>query len=85
MNTIKEAQSTQLILISKNQNNEESKKLLIDFAIYFNNWSLARDNIRGLIGSNPSREICLFMSEIELGEFNNIQKSEKYFKNYLKL
>jgi len=63
-------------LISKNQNNEESKKLLVDFAIYFNNWGLARDNIKGLIGSNPSREICLFMSEIELGEFNDIQKSE---------
>jgi HemY protein len=63
-------------LISKNKNNEESKKLLIDFAIYFNNWGMARDNIMGLIGSNPSREICLFMSEIELGEFNDIQKSE---------
>jgi HemY protein len=63
-------------LISKNQNNEESKKLLIDFAIYFNNWSIARDNIKGLIGTNPSREICLFMSDIELGEFSDIQKSE---------
>ena len=63
-------------LISKNQNNEESKKLLIDFAIHFNKWGIARDNIKGLIGSNPSREICLFMSEIELGEFNDIQKSE---------
>ena len=63
-------------LISKNQNNEESKKLLVDFAIYFNNWGLARDNIKGLIGSSPSREVCLFMSEIELGEFNDIQKSE---------
>jgi HemY protein len=63
-------------LVSKNQNNEESKKLLIDFAIYSNNWSIARDNIKGLIGSNPSREICLFMSDIELGEFNDIQKSE---------
>ena len=63
-------------LISKNQNNEESKKLLVDFAIYFNNWSIARNNIKGLIGSNPSKEICLFMSEIELGEFNDIQKSE---------
>ena len=63
-------------LISKNQNNEESKKILIDFAIYFNNWSIARDNIKGLIGSNPSKEICLFMSEIELGESNDIQKSE---------
>ncbi len=64
------------IIISKNQSNEESKKLLIDFAIYFNDWSVARDNIKGIIGSNPSREICLFMSEIELGEFNDIQKSE---------
>ncbi|MDC0625113.1 hypothetical protein OAP76_05550 [Alphaproteobacteria bacterium] len=63
-------------LVSKNHNNEESKKLLIDFAIYSNNWSIARDNIKGLIGSNPSREVCLFMSEIELGEFNDIQKSE---------
>ena len=63
-------------LISKNQNNEESKKLLIDFAIYFNNWDMARDNIKGLIGSNPSREICLLMSKIELGESNDIQKSE---------
>ena len=63
-------------LISKNQNNEESKKLLIDFAIYLNHWGIARENIKGLIGSNPSREICLFMSEIELGEFNDIQKSE---------
>ena len=63
-------------LISKNHNNEESKKLLIDFAIYLNNWGIARENIKGLIGSNPSREVCLFMSEIELGEFNDIQKSE---------
>ena len=64
--------------IAKNRNNEESKKLLVDFAIYFNKWSVARENIEGLIGSNPSREICLFMSEIELGEFNDIQKSESW-------
>ena len=63
-------------IISKNQNSEESKKLLIDFAIYLNQWSLAREQIKGLIGSNPSREICFFMSEIELGEHNDIQKSE---------
>ena len=37
---------------------------------------MARDNIKALIGSSPSREICLFMSDIELGEFNDIQKSE---------
>jgi len=61
---------------AKNINNEESKKLLIDFAIYLSEWSVARENIKELIGPNPSREICLFMSEIELGEFNDIQKSE---------
>ncbi len=65
-------------IVSKNQNNDESKKLLVDFAIYFNAWSIARENIKGLIGSNPSREICKFMSEIELGEFNDIQKSESW-------
>jgi HemY protein len=74
-NKINEIEFIQRI-VSKNQNNEESRKLLIDFAIYFNNWSTARDNINGLIGPNPSREICLFMSDIELGEFNDIQKSE---------
>ena len=49
---------------------------MIDFAIYFNQWSIARENIKGLIGINPTKEICLFMSDIELGEFNDIQKSE---------
>ena len=63
-------------IIVKNKDNEESKKLLIEFAIYFNEWGLARENIKGLVGSNPTREVCLFMSEIELGEFNDIQKSE---------
>ena len=62
--------------VEKNLSNDESKKLLVDFAIYFNEWSIARENIKGLIGANPSREICLFMSEIELGELNDIQKSE---------
>jgi uncharacterized membrane-anchored protein len=62
--------------IAKNINNEDSKKLLIDFAIYFNEWSIARENIKGMIGFNPSKEVCLFMSEIELGEFNDIQKSD---------
>ena len=63
-------------IITKNINHNESKKILIDFAIHFSEWSIARENIKGLIGTNPSKEICLFMSEIELGEFNDIQKSE---------
>ena len=62
--------------IVKNKDNEESRKLLVEFAIYLNKWTIARDNLKGLIGPNPSREVCLFMSEIELGEFNDIQKSE---------
>jgi len=42
----------------------------------FSEWEIARENIRGLVGTNPTREVCLFMSEIELGELNDIQKSE---------
>jgi len=65
-------------IVDKNINNSESKKLLVDFAIYLNQWSMARNNIKGLIGTNPSQEICLFMADIELGEFNDIQKSESW-------
>lgn len=62
--------------VAKNIKNQESKKILVDFAIYFNEWSTARENIKGLIGIKPTKEICQFMSDIELGEFNDIQKSE---------
>ena len=65
-------------IIDKNINNIESKKLLVDFAIYLNQWNIARNNIKGLIGANPTQEICLFMADIELGEFNDIQKSESW-------
>ena len=65
-------------IIKNNNNNEESKKLLIFFAIRDQNWKIARDNILGLIGANPSREICLFMSEIELGENDDKQKSDSW-------
>ena len=63
-------------IIAKNMNDNESKKILIEFAIYFNKWSIARENIKGLIGTNPTKEICMFMADLELGEFNDIQKSE---------
>ncbi len=59
-------------------NSEESKKMIIFFAIRNQNWSVARDNIKGLIGPNPSKEICLFMSDIELGENNDKQKSDSW-------
>tara|TARA_B100000963_G_scaffold269140_1_gene237280 strand:- start:821 stop:2122 length:1302 start_codon:yes stop_codon:yes gene_type:complete len=65
-------------LIKNNRNLEESKKLLIYFAIKNLNWNSARKNISGLIGANPSKEICYFMSDIELGENNDKQKSDAW-------
>ena len=52
--------------------------MLIDFAIKNKDWKLARNKISGLIGSNPSREICLFMADIEMGENNDKQKSDSW-------
>ncbi len=65
-------------VIKNNHFNEESKKLLIMFAIKNQEWSIARKNIIGLIGSNPSGEICIFMADIELGENNDKQKSDSW-------
>ena len=65
-------------IIKNNMNIDESKKLLIFFAIKNQEWNIARNNIIGLIGSNPSREICLFMADIELGENNDKQKSDAW-------
>ena len=65
-------------IIKNNVNLEESKKLLIFFAIKNSKWDIARKNIVGLIGSNPSKEICYFMSDIELGENNDKQKSDSW-------
>ncbi len=65
-------------VIKNNNDNEESKKLLIYFAIQNENWKIAREKISGLIGSNPSKEICIFMANIELGEHNDKQKSDSW-------
>ena len=65
-------------IIKNNSNLDESKKLLISFAIRNKLWQVARDNIIGLIGINPTREICLFMADIELGENNDKQKSDSW-------
>ncbi len=65
-------------IINNNANEEESKKLLIYFAIKNSNWDVARKNISGMIGANPSKEICYFMSDIELGENNDKQKSDAW-------
>ena len=60
----------------KNNRDTESQKLLISFAIQNKEWKLAREKIKGLIGPNPTREICLFMSDIELGENDDKQASD---------
>ena len=65
-------------IIKNNSDFEESKKMLIFFAIKNEEWSIARNNIVGLIGSNPTREICIFMADIELGENNDKQKSDSW-------
>ncbi len=65
-------------IIKNNANEEESKKLLIYFAIKNFKWDIARDNIAGMIGANPSKDICYFMSNIELGENNDKQKSDAW-------
>ena len=65
-------------IIKNNSQSEESKKILIYFAIKSQEWGIARKNIIGLIGSNPSGEICLFMADIELGENNDKQKSDSW-------
>ena len=65
-------------IINNNASKEESKKILIYFAIKNSNWDVARKNISGMIGVNPSKEICYFMSDIELGENNDKQKSDAW-------
>ena len=66
------------LIIKNNYNDDDSKKLLVDFAIHNNDWSLAREKIKGLINSNPDREICEFMALLEMGEFNDIQKRDSW-------
>ena len=65
-------------IIKNNSNLEESKKLLIYFSIKNLEWDIARENIAGMIGANPSKDICYFMSDIELGENNDKQKSDAW-------
>ena len=65
-------------IIKNNSNLEESKKLLIYFSIKNMEWDIARENIAGMIGANPSKDICYFMSDIELGENNDKQKSDAW-------
>ena len=65
-------------ITKSNYNDDESKKMLVDFAIHNSDWSLAREKIKGLINFNPDREICELMALLEMGEFNDIQKRDSW-------
>ena len=65
-------------IIKASRDDKESKKLLVDFAIHNGEWSIARDNISGLIKFNPDREICILMASLEMGELNDIQKRDAW-------
>ena len=65
-------------IIKSNNNDDESKKMLVDFAIHNSDWSLAREKIKGLINFSPDREICELMALLEMGEFNDIQKRDSW-------
>ena len=66
--------------ITKNNSKDiQSKKLIVDFAIHNSVWYLARENIVGLINNNPDRDVCEFMALLELGEFNDKQKSDAWY------
>ena len=52
------------IIISDNNSTDSTKKIIESFAIKNHNWQIARNKITGLICSNPSTEVCLFMADI---------------------
>ena len=67
------------LIIKNNYKEIESKKLILDFAIHNSIWSIARENVVDLINNNPDHEMCKFMALLELGEFNDKQKSDSWY------
>ena len=43
-------------------------------AIYDKEWDQARNNIKSLLGPQPTQEVCLLMARIEQEESNDLQK-----------
>lgn len=60
--------------IVNNQQNIESKILLVESSILSKKWPIARDQIKDLLDTNPRKDVCLLMAQIEQGELNDIQK-----------
>ena len=61
-------------IISSSHKKYESQIILIESFISENNWSEAKKQIRGLLDTNPKKEVCLLMAKIEEGESANIEK-----------
>ena len=64
---------TDFVIGSYNQN-EETKILSVLSAIYDKEWDQARNNIKSLLGPQPTQEVCLLMARIEQEESNDLQK-----------
>ena len=47
---------------------------MVESAIQEQKWERARKDIRALLDTEPSREICLLMAKIEDGDSQDIQK-----------
>ncbi|MDC0226623.1 hypothetical protein OAK12_00765, partial [Alphaproteobacteria bacterium] len=57
-----------------NNFDEDSKILLVESSIASNKWDEARNEIKGLLDTNPKKEVCVLMAKIEKGDSNNIEK-----------
>ena len=56
----------------------QNKILITQAFIITKKWFEAREHIKKIISEKPSKEICDFMSIIELGENNDIAKSNSW-------
>ena len=65
-------------LVGHNPQSKESIALLVHASIEEKKWSKARDHIKPLLSTNPSKQVCEFMAIIEREENNNIQISDSW-------
>jgi len=62
----------------KNKKDNQNQMLQVHAYIAVKQWHEARENVKNIMTANPSKEICEFMSMIELGENNDIVKSNSW-------
>tara|TARA_Y100001970_G_scaffold176384_1_gene214969 strand:+ start:3879 stop:5201 length:1323 start_codon:yes stop_codon:yes gene_type:complete len=61
-----------------NVKNEQNKLLLSHACVINKKWTDAREHIKSIMSNKPSKEICEIMSMIELGENNDLTKSNSW-------